>query len=103
MKIQKNSKQLLFEMMQKVNPDFKILKEELNYDEYINQIKNELYKLDSGDMIIQVIDQDFTGDAKKYENSKWNNIKNNYFKKNFEKGISPELTAQYLKDSWYGV
>jgi len=81
-----------------------IIKEETEYVEinkYVNAVKNELDKLKSGFTIIKVINQDFTGKAEKYKNSKWADIKNTYIKKNLEKGIKPELTAQHLRDSWF--
>jgi hypothetical protein len=89
-----------------IKEEIQIIKEESEtsiFDKYVNAVKNELDRLESGFTIIKVINQDFTGNAEKYEQSKWNDIKNTYIKKNFEKGIKPELTAQYLRDSWYGV
>lgn len=87
-------------MMKKLNKNFTI-NENINLiAEYTIAIENELNRLDSGETLLKVINNDFTGEAEKYANSTWRNI-NNYIKQNFEKDIDAKLTAQNIRDKWY--
>jgi hypothetical protein len=73
------------------------------FNKYVNEVKKELLRLNTGVGILMVINQDFTGEVEEYKNSKWANVKNDYIKRNYDMGIKPELTAQHLRDAWFNV
>lgn len=87
-----------------VNPydEIDIYDEEITFEMYLDTVKNTLRELDSGEILLMVIDGNFTGAASKYEHSSWANVKN-YIYKNYKNGFSPEKTANFIRDKWFGV
>jgi hypothetical protein len=87
-----------------INPyqEMDIINDEISFESYIGMVKDELNRLDSGEIILMVIDGNFTGPAEKYKNSSWAKI-SKYIYQNYTKKIPAEKTANYLRDSWFGV